>query len=879
MTTWVYSFKSGAGKNKQLLGGKGAGLAEMTKIGLPVPPGFVITTEACLAYLKEKKFPKEMWVQVLDNLKKTETKTGKKFGNSTNPLLVSVRSGAAISMPGMMDTVLNLGLNKKTLNGLINKTQNERFGLDAYRRFIQMFANIVMGVPLEKFETFLAQERKRLNIKDDTELSTQNLKKIIDHYLAIYQKETGEKFPQEPLVQLKAAIKAVFDSWNNKRAINYRNFNKIPHSLGTAVTVQTMVFGNMGNNSGTGVAFTRSPATGEKKLYGEFLINAQGEDVVAGIRTPRPIQELKKVWPKIFTSIINIAHTLEQHYRDTQDLEFTIEEGSLWILQTRTGKRTAEASVNIAYDMVNEHLISKKEALMRIEAEQINQLLHTQIDPQAKITIIAKGLAASPGAATGRVVFTADEAEKKGRAGKKVILVRPETSPDDVHGVLQAQGVLTARGGMTSHAAVVARGLGKPCVSGCEAIIIDTKKKQFSVDKKTIKSGEIITINGSTGEVVTGSVPMIKPKISSKMRAILKWADSEAKLSVWANADYPRDALTARNFGAQGIGLCRTEHMFMEQERLPFVQAMILAKTEKERIGPLNKIGQFQKEDFVGIFKAMINLPVVIRLIDPPLHEFLPKEEEIKQEISKAKNKKEKNRWQKMLTTLEKMTESNPMLGLRGCRLGIAMPDIIRMQTRAIIEAALIVKKNFGKIPKFKIMVPLVNNIEELKFVKKEILAEAEKTFSKRGERINFQIGTMIELPRAALTADEIAKEAEFFSFGTNDLTQTTLGISRDDAEGKFLALYEEKEIIKVSPFKTLDKDGVGQLIRFGVEKGRKTRKNLSIGICGEHGGDPESIAFCHQADLDYVSCSPYRVPIARLSAAQAAIKNGDHII
>jgi len=872
MTTWVYLFKEATDKSKQLLGGKGAGLSQMTKIGLPVPPGFVITTKACLQYLEDKKFPPKMWDQVLANLAKIEKETGKGFGDVNNPLLVSVRSGAVISMPGMMDTVLNLGLNRETLKGLVAKTGNERFALDAYRRFIQMFANIVMGVSLEKFEVFLESERKRLKIKDDTQFTAQDLQKIINHYLLIFQKETGQDFPQNPQQQLKEAIKAVFDSWNNKRAIDYRNFNKIPHNLGTAVNVQTMVFGNMGNSSGTGVAFTRNPATGEKNLYGEFLINAQGEDVVAGIRTPRPIQELKKVWPKIFNQINQVAQTLEKHYHDTQDLEFTIEEGKLWLLQTRSGKRTAQAAVNIAHDMVKEGLINQEEALMRLDPEQINQLLHTQIDPKAKITIIAQGLAASPGAATGQVVFNADEAEEKGKAGQRVVLVRPETSPDDVHGVLQAQGVLTARGGMTSHAAVVARGLGKPCVSGCETITIDLKKGQFTAGSKIIKSGDVITINGSTGEVIAGTVPMIEPKMSSKLKTVLTWADKAAKIAVWANADYPRDALTARGFGAGGIGLCRTEHMFMEQERLPFVQDMILAENEAERAIPLKKIGQFQKKDFLGIFRAMNGLPVIIRLIDPPLHEFLPKKEEINQKIAQAKSKKDKDRWQKMLATLEKMAETNPMLGLRGCRLGIIMPDIIRMQTRAIIEAALEVK-NTGQPVKFKIMVPLVGILEELKFVKNEILAEAKRVFDQKGERIKFEIGTMIELPRAALVADSIAEEAEFFSFGTNDLTQTTLGISRDDAEGKFLAYYQDLGIIKTSPFQSLDQAGVGQLINWAVSQGRKTRKNISIGICGEHGGDPESINFCHLAGLNYVSCSPYRVPIARIAAAQAAIR------
>ncbi len=870
--TWVYSFKQGVGKSKQLLGGKGAGLVEMTEIGLSVPPGFIITTKTCLAYLKEKKFPQEMWAQVLACLTKTEGETGKKFGDSTNPLLVSVRSGAVVSLPGMMDTILNLGLNKKTLEGLIKKTGNERFALDAYRRFIQMFANIVMDVPLEKFESFLEKEKERLGLKNDAQLDVQSLKKIIDQYLIIYQKQTGDSFPQDPLIQLKAAIKAVFESWNNKRAFDYRNFHKIPHHLGTAVNVQAMVFGNMGDNSGTGVAFTRNPATGENKLYGEFLVNAQGEDVVAGIRTPRPIQELKMVWPEVFPKINQIAKLLEKHYRDTQDLEFTIEEGNLWILQTRSAKRTAQAAVNIAYDMVNEGLINQKEALLKIEPEQIGQLLHTQIDSSAKINVITKGLAASPGAATGEVVFTANEAEAKGRNGEKVILVRPETSPDDVHGVLQAQGVLTARGGMTSHAAVVARGLGKPCVSGCENIVINPSKNQFTVNNRVFKSGQIITINGSTGEVIEGKVPMVEPKISPQMKTILKWADKFARLAIFANADYPQDAVRAREFGAQGIGLCRTEHMFMEPERLPFVQAMILAENEKERKVPLKKIAQFQKKDFIGIFNSMAGLPVIIRLIDPPLHEFLPKKEEVKEKLSQAKEKQEKEHWQKMLVTLEKITETNPMLGLRGCRLGILMPDIIRMQTRAIIEAALEVRKN-GQLVKLKIMIPLVGFLQELRFVKNEILTEAQNVFKERGERLTFEIGTMIELPRTALVANEIAQEAEFFSFGTNDLTQTTLGISRDDAEGRFLTSYEEMGIIDTSPFKTLDQGGVGQLIKLGVERGRKGRKNLSIGICGEHGGDPDSISFCHQTGLNYVSCSPYRVPVARIAAAQVAIK------
>ncbi len=869
---WVFPFDRVPEINKNLLGGKGAGLAQMTKIGLPVPPGFIITTAACRVYQKKKQLPPAIWQEVLKELGELEKKTGKKFNDPKNPLLVSVRSGAPVSMPGMMDTVLNLGLNKKTAAAMVKKTKNPRFAADVHRRFIQMFANIVKGVPLKKFEDVLEQERERHGFKSDTEFSAQDLEKIIKRYQQIYQQETGETFPEDPLIQLQEAIKAVFGSWGNKRAIDYRNFNKIPHDLGTAVNVQAMVFGNMGEKSATGVAFTRNPATGKKELYGEFLINAQGEDVVAGIRTPRPIKQLAKAMPKAYQTLQKIAQILEKHFRDTQDLEFTVEEEKFYILQTRTGKRTPEAAVKIAHDMVLEKLISKEEAIMRLDPEQINQLLHRRLDPNARLQVIAKGLAASPGGASGEVVFDADKAESEGQLGNQVILVRPETSPDDVHGVIWAQGVLTSRGGMTSHAAVVARGLGRPCVCGAEEIKIDLEKRQFTSRGQTVKEGEIITINGSTGEIILGAVPMVEPKLSRELKTVLSWADSLAKLKVYTNADYPRDAKTARDFGAKGIGLCRTEHMFMEQERLPYVQEMILAPSAQEREKPLEKIGHFQKEDFMGLFRIMDGLPVIIRLIDPPLHEFLPKEEEIEEHLSKAKGKKEKEHWETMRAARNSFHEDNPMLGLRGCRLGILMPEIIKMQTRAILEAALDAKKE-GKKVKPQIMIPLVAFKEELAFVKKEIQNEAKKVFAKRGEKIAFKIGTMIELPRAALRAGEIAQEAEFFSFGTNDLTQTAIGISRDDAEGKFLASYQELGIIKTDPFQTLDQDGVGELVQIGVERGRKTSPGLSVGICGEHGGEPESIKFCHQVGLNYVSCSPYRVPIARLAAAQAAVQ------
>ncbi len=877
---WVYLFTEGNNKMRDLLGGKGAGVSEMTTAGLPVPPGFTITTEACNEYYRNnKQFPEGMWDQALAALKNVEEKMGKKFGDPANPLLVSVRSGAKFSMPGMMDTVLNLGLNDKTVEGLIKATGNERFAYDALRRFIQMFGKIVLDIDPAKFEHILEDYKEKTGAKLDTDLSAETLKLMAGDFLKVVKKEKGFDFPYDPYEQMKMAIQAVFNSWNGDRAVYYRNYHKIPHDLGTAVNIQTMVFGNMGNDSGTGVAFTRNPSTGEKKLYGEYLLNAQGEDVVAGIRTPHPILIMQQELPEVYNQFIAIAEKLEKHYRDVQDMEFTIEKGKLFMLQTRTGKRTAQAAVKIAVEMVKEGLITKEEALLRVEPDQINQLLHTRIDPNAKLNVIAKGLNASPGAASGVAVFDADDAERMAKAGKKVLLVRIETNPDDVHGLIMAQGVLTSRGGMTSHAAVVARGIGKPCVAGCEMIKVDLEKKMFSVNGVTVKEGDLISINGSTGEVIMGAVPMIEPEMSEELKTLLSWADQVRKLGVWTNADYPRDAIKAREYGAEGIGLCRTEHMFMEQERLPIVQEMILAETDEARQAALDKILPFQKEDFRGLFKAMDGLPVIIRLIDPPLHEFLPNYEDLLVEVTtlrcKGDNPALLSAKEELLKKVHGMKEQNPMLGLRGCRLGLTFPQINVMQTRAIIEAACELTKAGVKVYP-QIMVPLVGHLNELKAVKEQLIKVAEESMSRMGIKVEYQIGTMVEVPRAALTAGEIAKEAEFFSFGTNDLTQTTFGYSRDDAEGKFLLQYVEKKILPENPFVTLDREGVGQLIRWAVENGRKTRDGMKMGICGEHGGDPASIAFCHSVGLNYISCSPYRVPVARLAAAQAALTGAE---
>jgi pyruvate, orthophosphate dikinase len=874
---WVYRFDEGSASMRDLLGGKGAGVAEMTRAGLPVPPGFTITTEACNAfYARGAKFPEGLWEQVEKALRGVEKTTGKGFGDPRNPLLVSVRSGAKFSMPGMMDTVLNLGLNAKTLEGLAALTKDRRFALDAHRRFIQLFSKIVLGIDGDLFEHALDAMKKRKKAKTDADLTAPALEELITEYRAIVKRHSRTGFPEDPMDQLRAAIGAVFESWNNKRATDYRNYNHIPHDLGTAVNVQSMVFGNMGSDSGTGVAFTRDPSTGERKLYGEYLTNAQGEDVVAGIRTPEPIAAMATDLPKAYKQFERIARTLEKHYRDVQDMEFTIERGTLYMLQTRSGKRTAEAAVKIAVDMVHERLITKREAVLRVEPDQVDQLLHTRIDPAAKVTVLATGLAASPGAAYGKAVFDADRAEEMANRGEKVILVRVETNPDDVHGMIAAQGVLTSRGGKSSHAAVVARGMGKPCIVGAESIQVDLKGRQFTAGNTTVKEGEAFTLDGSRGRVLAGAVPMIEPdKISGEFEELLRWADSFSRLEVWANGDYPQDAERAREFGAQGIGLCRTEHMFMQQERLPIVQKMILAADEKERRKELDKLLPMQRGDFHGILKAMHGLPVIIRLIDPPLHEFLPSLEELLVEVTRAQalGKPEKSYADKvkLLAAVQNLHEQNPMLGLRGCRLGLLFPEIIEMQTRAIIEAAVALKKERVDV-RPEIMVPLVGTLEELRRTREVIDRTAQEVFKETRSKVAYLVGTMIEVPRAALTAGQIAQSADFFSFGTNDLTQMTFGVSRDDAEGKFLLRYVEDKVLPRNPFETLDRDGVGRLMRFAVEEGRAVRPSLSVGICGEHGGDPDSIALCEELGLDYVSCSPFRVPAARLAAAHARL-------
>jgi pyruvate,orthophosphate dikinase len=873
---WVYSFNEGSASMRDLLGGKGAGVAEMTRAGLPVPPGFTITTEACNAfYAKGGKFPDGLWAQVEKSLKVVEKTTGKGFGDPRNPLLVSVRSGAKFSMPGMMDTVLNLGLNSATLEGLAKLTNDRRFALDAHRRFIQLFSKIVLGIDGQLFEDALDKIKKRKKAKTDADLTAPALEELIVEYRAIVKRHSRAGFPEDPMDQLRAAIGAVFESWNNKRATDYRNYNRIPHDLGTAVNVQSMVFGNMGDDSGTGVAFTRDPSTGEKKLYGEYLTNAQGEDVVAGIRTPKPIAAMATDLPKAYKQFERIARKLEKHYRDVQDMEFTIERGTLYMLQTRSGKRTAEAAVKIAVDMVRERLITRREAVLRVEPGQVDQLLHRRIDPKAKIHVLATGLAASPGAAYGKAVFDADRAEELAKKGEKVILVRIETNPDDVHGMIAAEGVLTSRGGRTSHAAVVARGMGKPCVAGAESVQVDLVKRHFTAGGTMIKEGEPFTIDGSTGNVIEGQVPMLDAEISGELEEILRWADSFRRLQVWANGDYPHDAVRAREFGAQGIGLCRTEHMFMQPERLPIVQKMILAPNEKERRVELAKLLPMQRDDFYGILKAMRGLPVIIRLIDPPLHEFLPSLEELLVEVTRAQalKKPEKSYRDKvrLLAEVQNLHEQNPMLGLRGCRLGLLFPEIIEMQTRAIIEAAVALKKERVDV-RPEIMVPLVGTLEELRRTREVIDRVAQEVFKETKSKVSYLVGTMIEVPRAALTAGQIAQSADFFSFGTNDLTQMTFGVSRDDAEGKFLLRYVEDKILPRNPFETLDRDGVGRLMRFAVEEGRAVRPSLSVGICGEHGGDADSIALCEELGLDYVSCSPFRVPAARMAAAHARL-------
>jgi len=873
MDKFVYMFEEGNAGMKSLLGGKGANLAEMTKIGLPVPQGFTVTTEACNYYSAEwdKKLPDYLIDEIFESMKKLEDITDKSFGDMEQPLLVSVRSGAVISMPGMMDTVLNLGLNDQSVLGLAASTDNERFAYDSYRRFIQMFGDVVTHIEKYKFDNILDKVKKQKSAKYDTDLTAEDLKEVVIQYKELYKNEMNRDFPQEPREQLLMAVEAVFNSWNNPRAIAYRNINEISHNLGTAVNVQSMVYGNMGDTSGTGVAFTRNPATGEKAIFGEFLLNAQGEDVVAGIRTPKDINQLGDILPEIYKQFVEVLKILEKHYKDMQDIEFTVERGKLYILQTRNGKRTAAAALKIAVDMVDEGLISREEALMKIEPQQLDQLLHPNFDPKVieKAELLAKGLPASPGAATGKVYFTAEETAEAAANGEKIILVRQETSPEDIEGMNAAEGILTSRGGMTSHAAVVARGMGKCCVAGCGEIRVEEINNRFVVGDILVKKGDYISLDGSTGKVYLGSVPTVEPELSGSFAILMEWADEVRTLKVRTNADNPRDAATAVKFGTEGIGLCRTEHMFFEEERIPAVREMILSKTTEQREKALAKLLPMQKEDFKGIFKVMGERPVTIRLLDPPLHEFLPKEDEDIKEQAKNMG----ITFNELKGIVEDMAEFNPMLGHRGCRIAITFPEIARMQTRAIIEAAAEIAMETGINVKPEIMIPLVGNVTELKYLKDIITETARQVMTEKEFEFEYLVGTMIEVPRAAVTADEIAEEAQFFSFGTNDLTQMTMGFSRDDA-GKFLDDYKDKGIIETDPFQRLDQVGVGKLVEMSVELGRKTRPDIKLGVCGEHGGDPSSIDFFYRAGLAYVSCSPFRVPIARLSAAQAVIRN-----
>ena len=885
MGKWVYNFGFGKAEGnaemRNLLGGKGANLAEMNKLGLAVPPGFTISTEVCHYYYNnEKQYPKELIEQVNSSIKEMEDNLNFNFGGNEYPLLVSVRSGSRASMPGMMDTVLNLGLNDVTVNALAIASKDERFAYDSYRRFIQMYSDIVLGVAHEDFEELLEAEKLSNGMILDTELGTENMKSLVKKYKDLVKTVTKEDFPQEPKSQLWGAISAVFESWRNQRAITYRKLNDIPEEWGTAVNVQAMVFGNMGNDCCTGVAFTRNPSTGEAEVYGEYLINAQGEDVVAGIRTPEPLSKksvnkeisnsdnsMESIMPSLYEELIGVFKKLESHYLDMQDVEFTIQKNKLWILQTRNGKRTTSAAIKIAVDLVKERVISKKEALKRINPETLEQLLHPTLDPNAEKVVLTKGLPASPGAASGKIVFSADEAENLAKAEENVILVRTETSPEDIHGMHAAKGILTGRGGMTSHAAVVARGMGRPCVSGASEIFIDETNKTLKVKDKVINSHEIITINGSTGEVILGKISTVEPELSNNFNIIMEWANEVKCLSVRTNAETPEDVKIAKRFGAEGIGLCRTEHMFFDSQRIKFMREMILANTEDERKKALEKLEPYQKKDFKDIFKIMKEFPVTIRLLDPPLHEFLPKLEDNNTELLKAASMTEtelKNR-------LEQLQELNPMLGHRGSRLGITFPEIYEMQAKAILEAGLELFKESGVKVNIEIMIPLIFSSKELELIKENILKVSQKILEKEDLLPEFIIGTMIELPRAALVADEIAKEADFFSFGTNDLTQTTFGISRDDA-GRFLETYIEKNILDNDPFVSIDQSGVGALIELAKVKSREINKKIKLGICGEHGGDPNSVRFCDKIGLDYVSCSPYRIPIAKLAAAQAVI-------
>ncbi|MDQ2968401.1 MAG: pyruvate, phosphate dikinase [Actinomycetota bacterium] len=852
---YVYDFDEPSTGGRELLGGKGIGLAEMTQMGVPVPAGFTITTDACRAYMSNgKTLPDGVEEEIDRHLRALEEKTGKRFGDMNDPLLVSVRSGAAVSMPGMMDSILNLGLNDEAVVGLARATGNERFANDSYRRLIQMYGEVVDGIDGHRFEQALTDLKQSRGVSQDVDLSADDLAGLIDTYRAVYREETERDFPQDPRDQLTRAVRAVFDSWDSPRAQVYRRTYDIPDELGTAVNVVQMVFGNKGDESGTGVAFTRDPSTGEPGLYGEFLANAQGEDVVAGTRTPEPLAHMEQKLPGAFKQLLATMRRLEEHYRDMQDIEFTVEDNELYLLQTRSAKRTAAAAVKAAVDMVEEGVISREDAVARIDPAQLDQLLHPMIDPTAEWEVATRGLNASPGAACGAIVLDADAAEQRGKAGESVILVRWETTPDDIHGLIQAAGILTAHGGMTSHAAVVARGMGKPCVAGCEGLSIDIDARTIKVGDRTLSEGDILTIDGGTGAVIVGEVPLVPPEVNDDLGTILGWGDEHRTLKVRANADTPEDAAKAREFGAQGIGLCRTEHMFMADDRLPVVREMILADSEEGRRKALDKLLPMQQGDFEAIFEAMAGLPVTIRLLDPPLHEFLPAPEQAADERTRRR--------------IRQLHESNPMLGTRGCRLGLQWPEIYEMQVRAIIRAASAVEERTGEAPLVEIMHPLVGFAEELRRLRELTVRVAEE----EAPEVEYLCGTMIELPRACIRADEIAEEADFFSFGTNDLTQTALGFSRDDAEGKFLTHYLEDGVLEKNPFETLDVDGVGDLMQIAVERGRSTKPDIKLGICGEHGGDPKSVAFCHELGLDYVSCSPYRVPLARLAAAQAAL-------
>ena len=868
---YVYSFNEGSKEMKSLLGGKGANLAEMTKIGLPVPPGFTITTKACNDYYENNKTIKQEIIdQIEEKLSILEKDLNKKLGSEENPLLVSVRSGAVISMPGMMDTILNLGLNDKTVLALAKATDNERFAYDSYRRFIQMFSDVAMEVQKYKFENVLDRYKEENNFKFDTDLTTEHLKAIVEEYKNIYKKEVGEDFPQDPKKQLMLAVEAVFRSWNNPRAIVYRRLNDIDNNLGTAVNIQSMVFGNMGDTSGTGVAFTRDPATGDNKLLGEYLINAQGEDVVAGIRTPQPIDTLKEVMPEIYKQFIDTVKTLEHHYKDMQDVEFTIEKGRLFFLQTRNGKRTAASAINVAVDFVNEGLITKEEAIMRIEPKQLDQLLHPKFEDKAlkEATVLTKGLPASPGAGSGKIYFSAEDAAKASQNGEKVILVRQETSPEDIEGMVCSEGILTARGGMTSHAAVVARGMGKCCVAGCGEIKVDEAAKEVRKDDLVLKEGDFISLDGSTGVVYLGDVAKVEAIMTGNFEKLMNWVDEIREIRVRTNADNPRDAKAAVDFGAEGIGLCRTEHMFFDEDRIPAVRKMILSNTVKDRVEALDKLLPMQQQDFVDIYRVMGDRPVNIRLLDPPLHEFLPHDDETIEELAKDMNIAASEIRKRIVD----LVEFNPMLGHRGCRLAVTYPEIAVMQTKAIINAAIEVNKE-GLNVEPEIMIPLVGALNEFRNVKNTIVETANKIIEENNVNLKYTVGTMIEIPRACLIADEIAREADFFSFGTNDLTQMTFGYSRDDA-GKFLNEYVDKEILEKDPFQTLDQNGVGKLVKMAANLAREEKGDkIKLGICGEHGGDPASVEFCYKTGLNYVSCSPYRVPIARLAAAQAAIK------